>query len=268
MTDNPLLLQRLTLNPYLAGAGLIGKRLWWDLHPEAFRSRQRLKRDMNTHRGRKAVILCNGPSLLQVDFDLLMKSEVFIFGLNKINLLFDKTPLRPHAIVAVNPYVVNQNRDFYNSTDIPLYLDSDAVRLVKRRANITYLHSTRIEKFARNCSTSINQGATVTFVALQLAYHLGFEKIALVGCDHDFAQKGAANLVVRAGEQDESHFDSSYFAHGSEWQLPDLLHSELSYLLARETYEATGRFIVNCTVGGKLEVFPRQDLVDFLAAGT
>jgi hypothetical protein len=254
------------INPYLAGAGLIARRLWWDLHPEAFRSRRRLRSDKDAYRGRKAVILCNGPSLLKTDFGLLAASGVFTFGLNKINLIFDKADYRPDAIVAVNPYVLQQNRDFYNETDIPLYVDSCALRIVDRRENVTFLHSTSIRRFARDCSMSINQGFTVTFVALQLAYHLGFTEVALIGCDHDFAQKGPANKLVRAGARDDSHFDPNYFAPGMPWQLPDLVQSELGYLLAREAYETSGRAVVNCTAGGKLEIFARQGLADFLAA--
>src|SRR3546814_18681708 len=77
--------------------------------------------------------MCNGPSLLETDFDLLHRSGVFTLGLNKVNLLFDRTSLRPSAIVAVNPYVIEQNAAFYNDTEIPLYLDRYAMRFVTRR---------------------------------------------------------------------------------------------------------------------------------------
>ncbi|MFC3714909.1 6-hydroxymethylpterin diphosphokinase MptE-like protein [Luteimonas soli] len=265
MTTPPLLQQRATLNPYLAAAGLLVNRLAWDLRPEAFRSRRRLDRCRDKYAGGRAVVLCNGPSLLETDFELLRQSGVFTFGLNKINLIFDRTTWRPDAIVAVNPYVIEQNSGFYNSTGIPLYLDRCAMRSVPRRDNITYLHSASIRKFARNCRISINQGNTVTFAALQLAYHLGFERVALVGCDHRFTQTGPANLVAVSGARDENHFDPSYFAGGVRWQYPDLVQSEISYLLARDAYEATGRTIVNCTAGGELEVFQRQALADFLS---
>lgn len=265
MNDNhPLLQQRPTLNPYLTAIRLVVSRLKWDLAPQALRSRRLLRASMNVHQGRKAVILCNGPSLMKADFELLRHSGVYTFGLNKINLLFDKTEFRPNAIVAVNPFVIQQNCAFYNETGIPLFLDSAATTNVRARENVVYLHSTSILRFARDCRISINQGGTVTFVALQLAYHFGFDEVAIVGCDHDFIQKGPANLVVSAGSSDPSHFDPNYFSQGVPWQLPDLVQSEMSYMLARETFAASGRRIVNCTEGGKLEVFPRQDLSDFL----
>lgn len=267
MEDNHRVIERTSINPYLAAAGLLVSRLRWDLHPESFRSRGRLRLERGSHAGRTAVVLCNGPSLVRTDFDLLRRSGAFVFGLNKINLLFDRVSLRPDAVVAVNPHIVAQNRAFFAGTTLPLYLDSHAVGIVGRRPNVTYLHSTSVAKFARDCSMSVNQGGTVTFVALQLAYHLGFDRVALVGCDHQFAQSGPPNAVVEATGPDDSHFDPAYFPPGATWQLPDLVSSEMHYLLARQVYAAAGKTIVNCTHGGRLEVFPRETLSEFLAAG-
>jgi len=256
---------RPTINPYLAAAGLAGRRLLWDLHPSAWISRRRIRRWQDRHAGRKAVILCNGPSLNEVDFDSLHRREVFTFGLNKINLLFARTRFRPSAIVAVNPHVIQQNAAFYNETDIPLFIDAHGRKLIRLRANVCFLHSATVyRKFARDCSCSISQGATVTYVALQLAFHMGFAAVALVGCDHSFVSRGPANETVIAGQEDRNHFDRTYFAHGQAWQLPDITSSELHYELARDTFARYGRRIVNCTAGGRLEVFERQALSEFL----
>src|SRR5690606_11638113 len=148
---------------------------WWDLRPESWLSRRELKRLANRHAGEKAVILCNGPSLNRVSLDRL--KTTYTFGLNKINLLFDRTSFRPSCIVCVNELVLEQNASFYRSTDIPLFLDSSGRRFVPRRPNVVYLHSYGQPKFARDCSISIYQGATVTFVAMQLAYHMGFGEV-------------------------------------------------------------------------------------------
>lgn len=255
---DPLLTLRPTVNPYRYGAFEIWNRFKWDLNPESWRSRKRLKAYKDKYTGKKAVIVCNGPSLLKTDLSLL--EGIFTFGLNKINLLFDKSNFRPSCIVAVNPFVIEQNSNFYNQTDIPLFLDSCAVKSVCNRFNTTFLHSSSQNKFARDCSISIFQGFTVTFVAMQLAFHMGFASVALIGCDHNFAVKGPANMTVVSGEKDESHFDPNYFAGGVKWQLPDLVMSEMSYYLAKNQFEAYDRNIINCTEGGQLEVFEKSDL--------
>lgn len=261
----PILQGRQVVNPYFKAAGLILRRLGWDLNPESWRSRWRLAALKNRYQGQKAVILCNGPSLLKTNFDALAASGVYTFGLNKINLLFEKTTFRPSCIVAVNELVIQQNAPFYNQTEIPLFLDSRALRYVPRRSNITYLKETHYKVFARDVRMSLYYGHTVTFVAIQLAYHMGFEKVALIGCDHSFThQKGYANQTVVAGDHDPNHFDPTYFAGGVKWQLPDLFQSEVAYRMAREVFEASGREIYNCTEGGKLEIFQRKPLMEFL----
>jgi hypothetical protein len=262
---HPLLQQRPTLNPYRSAAALAWGRLKWDLSPLSWQSRAALKRCKDRHPGQAAVVLCNGPSLLHVDFDKLGASSLYCFGLNKINLLFDKTGFRPGCVVCVNPFVIEQNADFFNQTEIPLFLDSGATAHIRARSHIAFLHSASLPKFARDCSISVFQGYTVTFVALQLAFHMGFRRVALVGADHNFASKGPANQVVVSGASDASHFDPSYFAGGVKWQLPDLFQSEIAYTMARDMFDAFGGQVVNCTVGGQLEVFQRQSLDDFLS---
>jgi hypothetical protein len=242
---------------------MIARRFLWDLHPFSWMSRSRLKKARNIYAGTKAVVLCNGPSLLETDFSSLR--DTFTFGLNKINLLFDKHSFRPSCVVSVNPLVIEQNRDFFNSTDIPLYISSVGAKHVSLRPTVTFIHPSSIVRFAKDCSVSVYEGYTVTFVALQLAFHMGFEEVAIVGADHTFAEKGPANKTVISGAQDSSHFDPNYFAGGVKWQLPDLFQSEVSYTLAKNMFEAHDRLVVNATVGGKLEVFPRMDLANFLA---
>lgn len=255
---------RATLNPYRCAARLILSRILWDMNMYSWVSRKRIKKWKDRCLGQKAVILCNGPSLNRVDFDDLAASGVFTFGLNKINLLFKRTDFRPSVIVAVNPHVIVQNAKFYNKTHIPLFLDSSGRKWVKFRNNLHFTHSARGSgNFARDCSISVNHGNTVTYVAMQLAFHMGFKEVALAGCDHTFATKGPANITVIAGKEDPNHFDPQYFANGAKWQLPDIISSELHYKIARDVFERYGRKITNCTEGGKLEVFTRQPLSEF-----
>jgi hypothetical protein len=260
--NNPLVTQQADANPYRYAASEVLNRLKWDLNPESWRSRKKLQTLRDRYVGEKAVIVCNGPSLLKSDLSIL--KNVFTFGLNKIYLLFEQSDFRPSCIVAMNPYVIDQAKDFYNSTDIPLFLNSAALKIIRPRDNISFLHETMQSKFAKDCSLSLNIGFTVTFVAMQLAFHMGFDEVALIGCDHNFASKGLANNLVIAGDRDDNHFHPKYFADGVKWQLPDLVKSEMFYCLARDVYESHGRKIINCTEGGHLEVFERYAIESWL----
>lgn len=255
--------ERLAINPYRIAWNLFKKRLRWDLKPESRISRKKLGQWKNRFEGQKAVIICNGPSLVNTDLSLLR--DTFTFGLNKINLLFDKTDFRPSCIVSVNKFVIEQNAEFFSQTDIPLFLNHRGRKIIPRRKNTIFLHNMETSYFSRDCSLSLYQGATVTYVALQLAFHMGFTDVALIGADHSFVNKGRPNSVVTTENEDKNHFDKNYFGKGVEWQLPDLVESERSYLLAREVYLAAGRRVVNATDGGKLEIFERTSLGDFVA---
>jgi hypothetical protein len=257
--------QRPVINPYFNALSLVKERLLWDINPKSWSSRARMRKYKNAYAGKKAIIICNGPSLRKVNFDSLIGTDVFYFGLNKINLMFDDTQFRPNAVVASNYLVMEQNAPFFNTTDIPLFLNADKHALIKDRPNVQFVHFSSIpRKFARDCSVSLFQGHTVTYTALQLAFHMGFSSVGIIGCDHHFETKGPSNKQAIAGETDPNHFHPKYFADGVKWDLPDLLGSEYHYDLADKVYKHFGRRVYNCTEGGKLEVFERMELNDFI----
>jgi hypothetical protein len=260
--ENQTLAAKQTLNPYRQAALLAINRLKWDLDTRSWESRRKLKENKDRYKGQKAVIICNGPSLNKTNFTQL--KGVFTFGLNKINLLFERESFRPSVIVAVNSMVIEQNLDFFNTTDIPLYIDSRGKRQIKNRSNVTFLHSTPIKNFARDCSFSVNQGGTVTYVAMQLAFHMGFDNVGLIGCDHYFKEKGPTNALAVSREEDANHFDKNYFAKGQKWHLPDLPQNEYSYSMANEIFNLNGKKIYNCTEGGYLDLFERLPLEKFI----
>lgn len=253
-----------SVNPYRTGLGLIYNRLLWDRNiGQSLKNHNKLKTLRNKELGNKAVILCNGPSLNKVKFEDL--TNIKTFGLNKINLLFDNNNFRPDYIISVNGHVIEQNSEFYNATAIPLFLEGKVAKKsgVHNRNNVTFLN-TGGQGFAQDCSVTIPEGHTVTYVALQLAFHFGFTKVALVGCDHYFSQaSGEANSIVRMESDDENHFDPRYFRN-QNWQLPDIIESEISYLRAKKAYQEAGRELFNCTEGGALTLLPKIPLSDFL----
>jgi hypothetical protein len=126
------------------------------------------------------------------------------------------------------------------------------------RPDVIFVRRSRPRTFSPNVATNgAWEGATVTYVAMQLAFHLGFQRVILIGVDHSFATTGTPNSLVTATTSDVNHFDPNYFGPGVRWELPDLKMSEVAYQLAREHFETHGREIVDATVGGKLTVFPK-----------
>jgi hypothetical protein len=227
-------------------------------------SRRKIAQWHGQYSGRNAVICCNGPSLRKVPFESL--KSTFCFGLNKIFLLFEEVAWRPDVIVAVNGLVIEQSRQQFDKLDIPLFLSAFGKRHFGNRKNIHYLYSLPQPVFSLDPSVGVWEGYTVTVVALQLAHFFGFQNVALVGCDHSFAEKGSASKLVCNQGNDQNHFHANYFA-GLPWQLPDIEGSEFAYRMCREAFASEGRSVFNCTDGGCLEVFERKSLSDFLKFG-
>ena len=129
-----------------------------------------------------------------------------------------------------------------------------------RNPEPVFLHTTYTgPRFSTDARGRLWEGATVTFVCLQLDFHMGFETAVLIGVDHSFKTTGAPNTTVTSQGEDVDHFNPGYFGKGFRWQLPDLDTSEVGYWMAKKAYEEAGRQVLDATVGGKLQVFEKAD---------
>jgi hypothetical protein len=188
------------------------------------------------------------------------------FGLNRSYLAFDRWGFASTYHVVVNTLVAQQSGAELALVPGPLFTsESNRGLYPGASAEPYYLKNDRPAGFYGNVANGIWEGATVTYVAMQLAYYMGFQRVILVGVDHRFATTGEPHTVVETLDTDENHFDPSYFGRGYKWQLPDLATSQIAYELARSAFERRGRSIVDATVGGGLTVFPKVDLAKALA---
>lgn len=211
----------------------------------------------NRHKGQRCVIVGNGPSLNKMDLSFL-ESEIF-FGTNRIYLLFDRWKFRPTYYVSVNPLVIEQSLDEISRMPCPKFLGSAAIPSLHDRGDVFFLRNLPEWTFSTDPTHGISEGWTVTYVAMQLAYYMGFSEVILIGVDHYFATQGTPNQEVVSHGADPNHFHPDYFGRGVRWHLPDLERSERSYRLAKQVFEADGRRIIDATVDGKLTLFPKVD---------
>jgi hypothetical protein len=162
--------------------------------------------------------------------------------------------------LSVNDLVIEQCADEIRALSMPKFLSWRSHTRIQPTSDTHFLYTTYLApKFATDVSGRVWEGATVTYVALQLAFHLGFRQAILIGVDHSFSTQGKANETVVSQGDDPNHFNPSYFGKGFRWQLPDLETSEKAYRMAREAYSKAGREVVDATVGGKLTVFPKVE---------
>lgn len=194
-----------------------------------------------------------------MDLDFL-RHEI-TFGLNRIYLLFPEMGFTTTYLVSVNDLVLEQFAQDFNKLNIPKFFTWRARGWFQKDADILYLDTdyTGDETFTGRITRRFFEGYTVTYVALQLAYAMGISEAILIGVDHNFKTKGTPNITVTSQGDDPNHFSPNYFGEGAKWQLPDLEGSERAYRIARKAYEATGRKVLDATIGGKLTVFPKID---------
>jgi len=233
------------------------------LHPWRRESMRRLAGLKDIHKGKRAFIIGNGPSLRQTDLGKL-KGEIS-FGLNRIYLMFAELGFRTTYLSVVNDLVIEQTAGDLAALEMPKFLCWRSRRFFQglqpsASSLPTFLYTTYdAPRFSRDVRGRVWEGATVTYVTMQLAFHMGFEQVILVGVDHNYATTGKPNTTITSEGDDPNHFSGQYFGKGFRWQLPDLETSELAYRMARQAYEQAGRSIVDATVGGKLTIFPKTD---------
>ncbi len=205
--------------------------------------------------GQRCFILGNGPSLSETNLDLLR--DEWVIGLNRIYLHPASHGWRRFLYCCVNPHVLSQYREEILALDAPKFLPWEQRALLGSGADRVWLRTRHEPRFSFDLTDAIWQGATVTYVAMQVAFHLGFRDVVLAGVDHVFAASGQPNTLVTCNGPDGDHFAENYFGPGVRWQLPDLVQSETAYRLARQAFEQEGRRIRDATIGGRLDVFPK-----------
>lgn len=222
----------------------------------------RLLRFRDLHRGARAVLVCNGPSLN--DMDLSPLRHEIVIGLNKIHLGLARFRFHPRYVVAVNPRVVEQARDDLAGLSAIRFIGARAAAFLPEDA---FTHHVPVldppAMFSRDLTQGFREGGTVTHAALQVAWWMGFSEVVIIGMDHRFVFEGAPHEAHLMTGPDPNHFSPDYFS-GQTWDNPDLARSEASYAEARRVFESDGRRIIDATPEGACRVFEKADFRAFL----
>lgn len=232
----------------------------WSRSYQGNLNRARLEALRGRHWGKRCFVLGNGPSLLDSDLSLLR--DEFVIGTNRIYLHEECRNWRRWYYCAVNPNVIEQFTDEIRGLAAIKFLPWEQREALSSVSEAVWLRTSNEPRFSFDLAQGLWQGATVTYVALQLAFHLGFTEVVLLGVDHHYGRAGQPNKLVTSGGDDPDHFSQGYFGEGCQWQLPDLAQSEIAYRLARLAYEQEGRRVRDATVGGRLDVFPKVRFED------
>ena len=218
---------------------------------------------VDIHHGKRAFIVCNGPSLLPRDLDAIHKNGDISFACNKINKIFPKTDWRPtyyavldetfqYSLVDTMNVTPAAMKFFSKDSYIKTHNISGCVAYVDTLGDPSLLDFPR---FSKNMFEVYTIGTT-TYSLIQLAVGMGIKEIYIIGCDNSYAKE-----IKRDGTL-VNNGTNSYFEGASKkeqataaatWQM------EIAYHYARRYADAHGIKIYNSTRGGYLEAFERVD---------
>ena len=102
---------------------------------------------------------------------------------------------------------------------------------------------------------------TVTFSMIQIAATLGYKKMYLLGIDHNYPFTYDERGYVVRNFEIKAHF---YNGEQPDSSISNVEGMNRAYISAKNYADEHGLEIVNCTRGGKLEVFSRKVLEDVL----
>lgn len=211
----------------------------------------------NRHYGERCVLVCNGPSLNRMDLRFLRRETVI--GLNKIYLGFHRFLFYPRYYVAVNEKVVEQSVAEINRLNCVKFISDRFTQGVRRDALTNIIRTKAFSnEFSEDITQGVQEGYTVTYAALQIAFYLGFHEVVIIGMDHRFDYSGSPNQEKTLEGDDPNHFSPNYFK-GQKWDNPDLVNSEKYYRIADQVYRRNGRKIVDATMNGACTVFEKID---------
>lgn len=220
-----------------------------------------LKAWKGKYKGKRCFITCTGPSLTISDLEKL--KDEYVFGMNSICLIHDKTEWKPDFFGIQDANVFAKVRDSLLSTDNGcVFAPYQYKKWYNTPLKWTYFHLSGayhlyemrygklFSKFSENCYATVYDGYTITYSIIQLALYMGFDELYLLGADCNYMGNS-------------QHF----IEHGNYSNCPDKMTGRLfaSYDMAKRYADKHNIKIINATRGGHLEMFPRMSLEDVLS---
>lgn len=225
---------------------------------------EKLSKLKDAYKGKRIFIVCNGPSLIAADLDKIAGSGDYSFASNKIDKIFSQTAWRPTFYCVSDETFQFSLLETMQKIPAKVKFFRTVSYMTTRRAggNCVYINMNgdrallNHPRFAEDCSKVLYGIATVTYVMLQIAVHMGFREIYIIGCDNSYGKEVKKDgTIVDNGT-------ASYFAGSDEkdratvaatWEM------NVAYDFARRYADEHGIKIFNATRGGYLEAFERMD---------
>lgn len=234
----------------------------------------RLENLKNKYQGRRCFLIGNGPSLTAEDLNLL--KEEYTFGTNMVYKIFDNTEWRPSFhCVSDTIYASKLGTELSQKVKAPLFTTERTYRrMLNKPVNTTYVHTLQSERYKvrGNIQAYCMVKATVLSLAAEMAFHMGFQEIYLLGVDCTNPHAKGGHFIENYATKDVAETDINRIK--TRTKKSNLTTEQIGeHIIDRslEVYTLLDNYakkhdvqIYNATRGGNLEIFPRVQLEDVL----
>ena len=211
----------------------------------------------NIYKGRRAFLICNGPSLNAKDLDRIAINGELSIASNKIYKIFDYTQWRPDLYAFLNDVPDSIKNEI---SEIPAkfkFYKKESFRCTKHVSGVKiWIEANYHDGFSTDLSKSCHVISTVTFSMLQILYYLGVREVYIIGCDNSYEKEVTKEGKIVSNQTQASHF---YKTKDESGKIGDINQMNHAYQLAKKFADKHDFHIYNATRGGHLEVFERVD---------
>lgn len=222
----------------------------------------KLKSFHNKYKGKRCFITCTGPSLTISDLEML--KDEYVFGMNSIALIHDRTDWKPDFYAIQDTNVYENLKDAIHSTDNGvIFAPYSYLRQYNTPSNWVYWHMCGsyhlfemiylhkyFTKFSNNVYARVYDGYSIAISIMQIVMYMGFDEIYLLGADCSYLGKQQHFVETGVYEPDNNDMTQKLIT---------------SYTTVKQNAEKIGVKIYNATRGGYLELFPRVNLENVIS---
>lgn len=246
---------------------------------------------VDRHKGQRAFVVGNGPSLKQLPMPVL-KDEI-TFGSNRVYLGFEEWGFDfTYWAIADSLQFEKYTREweqklpagttkFFPFEYLGLFNVDNGIPInffppghPENKTNFIDPFKTAEQAASNgfsNTPDSVYLGHTVTYAMLQLAVIMGCDPIYLIGTDHRYAiTKEDEKRGLWKNANSDNHFHENYGKgekKANEFHLPESEKSERAFNYANDWAQSNGVEILNATPGTALPSFPLIDFDEALKKG-
>jgi hypothetical protein len=259
------------------GFGFRKKFIPWVVIKPGYINKINMLRDQ--HKGQRCFIIGNGPSIRKMNMSLL-KNEITI-ALNGAYLSFPEWGFDATHMMFLDRFQTDiRGEEISKLKNSVKWLGLDNAHSTRPTKDMYFMHVRNFDQegyfksnnwpmFSTDLPFTCHSGRTVTYCAMQLAFHLGCDPVYLIGVDNTYGPyveklpKGKFTVTEENIEfVKQAHGIKDYYKIGDILNMPAIDDIETEFRKSREVYESHERTILNAGVDSAVKAFDKVKFAD------